>query len=680
MKGAQVMKKHLSLISTLFIIAGGIDCASPAQAQSVDYGSLEALFGEAITTSATGTPQRASEVATNMTIITADEIRQSGSRSIPQILSRVPGLDILQESANSWDVGVRGYQQPYQPRLLVLIDGRQVFIDDYSRMNWDNLPVNIDDIRQIEVVKGASSALFGSNATGGVVNIITYSPVYDKSNVASMTIGTQDEITGDATATIGLGEFGGIKVSAGGLTMEEFNTARPSGEKTDEVIHPYHRYVAQSSVFKASENLQFNTEANYSQKDGEEAAFVYSLVPVRATTYSAGAGFDWQTPYGLIKSNNYINRYLLNVDTLGVIDSFNTLIVSQLEDQFKIGADHTFRALLEYRYKDFKANNTPTAHPENPNLNENSYAAGGTWLWQINDRLSATNALRLDHNVMFMDGTILSGSPFSYPAYNQAYNTLSANSGLVYKATDKDSFRATYGRGVQNPSEIQSGFNNNLPILPGVNYDVVGNPNLKPTIVDNYELGYDRNIPDIFSVAKFSVYYEFNHDLIALNPTGSLGSDANGLISEAINVGNDHGWGGEVELKGSHPLGFRWDGSYSYQTIRDPSLVVQTLDYSGSAPEHHLRLLLGYTTGRWELDANGQYVTSTNMLRTTVTGASPSPAPTAGYLSLSGRIGYQVNDRITVAVSAFNINRQNTAASPYPEIERQGLLTLTGRF
>src|ERR1700744_5703205 len=112
-----------------------------AHAQTVDYNALETVVGQAVTTSATGTPLREQDVAANMTIITADEIRQSGSRDIPEILSRVPGLDIVHEGVHTFDVGVRGYQQAMQPRLLVLIDGRQVFFDDYSRTVWENLPV-----------------------------------------------------------------------------------------------------------------------------------------------------------------------------------------------------------------------------------------------------------------------------------------------------------------------------------------------------------------------------------------------------------------------------------------------------------------------------------------------------------------------------------------------------------
>jgi len=69
---------------------------SPLRAQSMDYGSLEQLFGEPVTTSATGSPQRVTEVPANMTIITADEIRRSGARDIPGVLRHVAGVDVMQ--------------------------------------------------------------------------------------------------------------------------------------------------------------------------------------------------------------------------------------------------------------------------------------------------------------------------------------------------------------------------------------------------------------------------------------------------------------------------------------------------------------------------------------------------------------------------------------------------------
>jgi len=674
---------------TSYFLAGLISAAAlvapcDAQAQTVDYGSLQSLFGEPITTSATGTPQKASDAPANMTIITADEIRQSGSRNIAQILSRVPGLDVLQEGFNSFTVGVRGYQQLYQPRLLVLLDGRQVFIDDYSRTIWDNIPVNIDDIRQIEVVKGASSALFGSNAAGGVINIVTYSPVYDKNNVASASLGTQQSLSEDATITEN-GSWGGTKFSAGGLNAQEFGTPRLPFDDQIPSFDPQHQYFVNSSVFQLTPNLHANTEATYSNSTSNSIdGITYVAGAQKTTTWSARAGFDWQSPYGLITSNNYYNHSFVNFfefNNGGVPYGITVgLLVSQLQDQFKIGTDHTFRVELEYRHKNF-TNTGAEVVPQTPELSENNYAVSGTWLWQVNDKLSWTNAMRVDHEQMDQIGTLAPGVFSTSADYSHVNNTWSANSDIVYKATDSDSFRAGYGRGIQLPSLIQSGFDQIFIFDGFLPADAEGNPHLKPTIVQDLGVDYDRKLASLYSTLKLSTFYEYNQDIVAglqaLGIQTILGNPYFSFISQ--NVGSSYGWGGEVQLKGSHG-GFRWDASYSLARVVDQPFVASTVDYQGSAPEHHFRLLFGYTTGPWDFDANGQYVTPDKILRSVDGGVTSSPISTSGYESLSGRIGYKVNDHITLALSGANLAQTTTHESPYPAVERQVFLNLTGKF
>ena len=166
-----------SLIAAVAALPILVACA--ASAQSIDYGSMEQLFGEPVTTSATGSPQRSTEVPVDMTIISADDIKRSGAHDLQTLLGRVPGVDALNWSSMGADIGVRGYDQPMSPRLLVLVNGRQVYLDHYGYTAWSTIPVQLSEIRQIEVVKGPNAALFGFNAGSGVVNIITYNPKYD---------------------------------------------------------------------------------------------------------------------------------------------------------------------------------------------------------------------------------------------------------------------------------------------------------------------------------------------------------------------------------------------------------------------------------------------------------------------------------------------------------------------
>jgi iron complex outermembrane receptor protein len=145
------------------------------------------------------------------------------------------------------------------------------------------------------------------------------------------------------------------------------------------------------------------------------------------------------------------------------------------------------------------------------------------------------------------------------------------------------------------------------------------------------------------------------------------------------NVGNSQGYGGEIEIKGSHPSGYRWDASYSFSRVADEGDVKSSLDYEGSAPMHHVRLLLGYTTGPWEVDGFAQLVTATNMLRGN-SDDTAYPTYTNGYETVSGRIGYKISDNLTFAVSGTNLNAHTLQVSPYPAVERQIFATLTGKF
>ncbi|MEJ0062563.1 MAG: TonB-dependent receptor [Alphaproteobacteria bacterium] len=594
----------------------------------------------------------------------------------------MPGIDILQSSSTTFDVGVRGYQQPYQPRLLVLVDGRQAFIDDYARTIWDNIPVNIDDIRQIEVVKGASSALFGSNAAGGVVNIITYSPLYDNDNVASLSYGTQNTLSGSATATVKLKNWGGVKITAGGMNANEFNTPRSAAD-TSLAMDPSHRYLMENSVFQLTPELQAQTELTYSESRDIGAELLNSLASQVATTYSVRGGLGWQTPYGYITSNNYLNhtRLQLHFGRFGTHPAHSAeVIISQLQDQFKLGNDHTVRLALEYQHRTFRMDTPSTPIPQMPVTDQDDYAVSGTWLWQISDKWSWTNAARFDHQDQAQTGELSPDDFVTTADYSHALNAFSANSALIYEATHIDTFRLSYGRGLQIPSLVQVGYITNASVGPLV-FGNEGNPKLQPTVVTNYQLGYDRKLADIFSTVKASVFYEMNENATAINPVFAT-RVVNGLLYsliQDINVGDSQAFGGEIALKGSHPSGFRWAASWSYSRVYDSALVAATLNYAGSAPRSHFRLTGGYTTGPWEFDVNAQLLTSSNMLGTSAAGVT-GPMHTDGYGIVGGRLGYNVNDHFSVSLSGTNLNRRVLDMNPYPAIERQVFLTLTGKF
>ena len=106
-------------------------------------------------------------------VITQDAIRHSGATSIPQALRDVPGLHVAQIDSQKWAVSSRGFNGRYNNKLLVMMDGRTLYSPEFSGVYWEVQDTLMADIERIEVIRGQGGLLWGSNATNGVINIIT---------------------------------------------------------------------------------------------------------------------------------------------------------------------------------------------------------------------------------------------------------------------------------------------------------------------------------------------------------------------------------------------------------------------------------------------------------------------------------------------------------------------------
>ena len=88
----------------------------------------------------------------------------------------MPGLNVTQTSARDINITSRGATSTLSTSQLALVDGRSIYLDFFGFVAWDFLPVNPGEIKQIEVIRGPASAIWGANAMNGVVNVITKSP------------------------------------------------------------------------------------------------------------------------------------------------------------------------------------------------------------------------------------------------------------------------------------------------------------------------------------------------------------------------------------------------------------------------------------------------------------------------------------------------------------------------
>lgn len=135
------------------------------------------------------TRQSLDETPNSLSVMQAPEIRERQPLRVDQVLETIPGVHMVREQVNIR--GSTGFTIGAANRTLLLVDGVPVMTSDTGQFNWDLLPVL--DIRQIEVIKGAGSALWGTAALGGVINIITLSPSEEGRTVVRGTIGQYDE-------------------------------------------------------------------------------------------------------------------------------------------------------------------------------------------------------------------------------------------------------------------------------------------------------------------------------------------------------------------------------------------------------------------------------------------------------------------------------------------------------
>jgi len=144
----------------------------PAQAAELADLSLEELSALEVV-SVSRKAQRLADTPAAVTVITADDIRHSGARSIPEALRLVPGVQVARIGAGRWAVSVRGFNSRFASRLLVQIDGRSIYSPMFSGVTWTFETLMLEDVARIEVVRGPGASLWGANAVNGVINIVT---------------------------------------------------------------------------------------------------------------------------------------------------------------------------------------------------------------------------------------------------------------------------------------------------------------------------------------------------------------------------------------------------------------------------------------------------------------------------------------------------------------------------
>ena len=161
----------------------------------VDLGGITlalAPLGETIVVSASKIESTLANAPATLSVVTAQSLENAPSQNFGDVLRNVPGVNVIQMSAREVQITNRQATSTLTTSQLTLLDGRSLYLDFFGFVLWDFVPSNPEEIKQVEVVRGPASAVWGANALTGVVNILTKSPRESEGIRLSLTGGTFD--------------------------------------------------------------------------------------------------------------------------------------------------------------------------------------------------------------------------------------------------------------------------------------------------------------------------------------------------------------------------------------------------------------------------------------------------------------------------------------------------------
>ncbi len=214
----------------LLVLLAVLGAAGPATA--TDTGDLLGLSLEALmqveVVSASATARPLDDTAAAVYVLTADDIRRSGARDLPELLRQVPGLQVARINDHTWAVSARGFNGPFANLLLVLVDGRPVYDPLYGGVYWDAQNVPLWNVERVEVVRGPGGTLWGANAVNGVINVITRDAASTRGSYVAGGAGRDERAYAAAREGVSLGERGDLTLYAQGFdrNVRDWNESR----------------------------------------------------------------------------------------------------------------------------------------------------------------------------------------------------------------------------------------------------------------------------------------------------------------------------------------------------------------------------------------------------------------------------------------------------------------------
>jgi outer membrane receptor protein involved in Fe transport len=158
-------------------------------ADEADPDAEAPVYREQVVVTASRVEEALVNAPASVSLIEADTIQNNASSSYADLFRGVPGVNVTQVSARDINLTSRGASSSLTTSQLALVDGRSIYLDFFGFIAWDFLPVNPAEIKQIEVIRGPASAVWGANAMNGVVNVITKTPRELQGNAFTIGVG-----------------------------------------------------------------------------------------------------------------------------------------------------------------------------------------------------------------------------------------------------------------------------------------------------------------------------------------------------------------------------------------------------------------------------------------------------------------------------------------------------------
>lgn len=586
------------------------------------------------------------QAAAAVSIVTGDEIRRSGARTIPEALRGVPGLTVARiGDINTYAVSSRGFADRLSDKLEVLIDGRTLYTPLFSGVFWDVVDVPMTEIERIEVIRGPGATLWGTNAVNGVINVVTRPAAQSRGGQLTLAGGTQEPSAATLHAGTAVGQAGDVRFYArhverdalkdedGGdqYTVQRLGSA---GVRSDWTPAAGHRLTLAGDLY-----------------DGErQDTFVSPPQSGKVETSGGNVRVDWgweTGPDSELSARAYYDHSKRFIPTIVFRERRD---IGDVELQHRIvGERNTLVYGASYRHSHDVTGDPPLVFIFVPPSETLQYYGGFVQdQFLITPRLELTAGSKFEHN--------------DYTGWEMQPN-------LRLGATLRDDLFAwgAVSRAVRTPSRLD----HDLAVFnPAFR---VGNPEQKPEELIAYEAGARWVATPRFS-ADLALFYNDYDDLRSAEANPPFGRFGNGV--------EGRGTGAELSLAWQplHTVDLR--ASYAHLHL-DLDTKPDSTDTSTAetveklAPEHQARLRASWQPRpNWSTDAQLRY--QGRLSRTFPSGERTLP----GYIELNLRVAWRPWPNLELALLGENLlDRQHgefltEIETSYAEIPRSGLLEL----